>query len=92
MSLNNTTIKKLKKQAHTLNPVVLIGKQGLTDAVLNEINIALQAHELIKIRLPKITEQDQQDSINHITNTLQAEVIQVIGHIVVLFREKNKES
>ena len=92
MVLNNTIIKKLKKEAHNLNPVVLIGKQGLTDSVLNEIDVALQAHELIKIRLPKITKQDQQSSIKHIANTLDAEHIQTVGHVVVLFRKKNKES
>lgn len=92
MSLNNKNKKNFKRQAHTLSPVVLIGKHGVTDAVINEIDLALQAHELIKIRLPKITTQEQQESINSIITALNAELIQVIGHIVVLFRKKIDKS
>jgi RNA-binding protein len=46
--------KQLKMQAHDLKPVVIIGQAGLTDAVLTEIDIALDYHELIKVKIRNI--------------------------------------
>ena len=43
--------KKFRAQAHALKPVILIGQSGLTDAVVNEIQLALDTHELIKIKI-----------------------------------------
>ena len=50
-NLSNVEKKALRKKAHSLKPVVMIGQHGLTDAVLAEVDIALNAHELIKIRI-----------------------------------------
>ena len=49
--LSNIKKKELRKKAYSLKPFVMIGQHGFTDAVLSEINIALNAHELIKIRI-----------------------------------------
>ena len=53
MKKNLSYIKKkeLRKRAYSLKPFVIIGQHGLTDSVLAEINVALNAHELIKIRI-----------------------------------------
>jgi len=50
-NLSNAEKKELRKKAHALKPVVMIGQHGLTDAVLAEIDLALNAHELIKVRV-----------------------------------------
>ena len=47
----NQDIKQLKAQSHSLKPVVIIGNNGLTEAVHQEIECALEAHELIKIKM-----------------------------------------
>ena len=88
--MNSIEKKKLKAQAHTLNPVVIIGQAGLTAAVTNEINIALDAHELIKVRIR--AERDERNAIKtQICSETKAEQIQSIGQIVVLYRKNPKK-
>jgi len=84
--------KKLKAQAHPLNPVVMIGQAGLTPAVIKEINMALDAHELIKIKIR--AERDERELIrDQICAETQAELLQSIGQIAVFFRKNlNKKN
>ena len=88
--MNPIEKKKLKAQAHPLSPVVMIGQAGLTPAVINEINLALDAHELIKIKIR--AERNERGTIKEqICNETQAELIQSIGQIAVFFRKKPKK-
>ena len=48
--ISNLKRKELKKKSYLLKPIIMIGQNGLTDAVINEIDVALNAHELIKVR------------------------------------------
>lgn len=77
----------LKQQAHKLNPVVMIGNKGLTDNVLEEIDQALRAHELIKVRVNLKEREERQQVVSQITETVAAEKVQVIGHILILWRQ-----
>jgi len=82
--------KKLKAQAHPLNPVVMIGQAGLTPAVIKEINIALDTHELIKVKIR--AERDERSVIrDQICEETQSELIQSIGQIAVIFRKNPKK-
>ncbi len=84
--MNSIEKKKLKAQAHTLNPVVMIGHAGLTDAVIKETNVALDVHELIKIRIR--AERDERREISEqLCAATAAELIQSIGQIIVLYRK-----
>ena len=51
INLSNIEKKALRKKAYSLKPVVMIGQKGLTDTVLVEVDIALKAHKLIKVRI-----------------------------------------
>jgi putative YhbY family RNA-binding protein len=76
----------LRSQAHALKPVVLIGAEGLTDAVLAEIEVHLAAHELIKIRVFG-DERDARLAIyESICDTLGAAPIQHIGKLLVIWK------
>lgn len=76
----------LRSQAHALKPVVLIGAEGLTDAVLAEIQVHLDAHELIKIRVFG-DERDERIAIyDTICDTLDAAPIQHIGKLLVVWK------
>jgi RNA-binding protein len=78
--------KKLKATAHSLNPVVMVGQAGLTEAVLLEIGVALDCHELIKVRIR--AERDERKAMNEkICVATGAELIQAIGQIAVLYRK-----
>jgi len=82
--------KKLKAQAHLLKPVVMIGHSGLTPAVMKEINLALDTHELIKIKIR--AERDDRSVIRtQICAETTAELIQSIGQVAVFFRKNPKK-
>jgi len=77
--------KKLRATAHTLKPVVSIGQSGLTASVLAEIELALNCHELIKVKIR--AERDSRKLISEqIHSDTGAEIIQIIGQIVVIHR------
>ncbi len=81
------TKKQLKAKAHHLNPVVLTGAQGLTPSVHQEIEVALEAHELIKIRVNAGDRKERDAMIDTIIEEHNAELIQKIGHTITIYRE-----
>jgi RNA-binding protein len=79
--------KVLKGRAHKLEPVVQIGARGLTLDVLGEIERALQAHELIKVRAAGL-ERDERDVIlKDILSRTGAEQVQQVGKVFVIYRK-----
>jgi putative YhbY family RNA-binding protein len=83
--------RAMRARAHQLHPVVSISQKGLTEAVLAEIDIALHAHELIKIRVYG-AERDQRNALlTAICEHSGAEPVQQIGHILVIFRKRPEE-
>lgn len=83
--MNSADKKKLRAQAHGLKPVIMIGQAGLTAAVLAEIELALDSHELIKVRIRAEREDRKQISEKICTDT-GAALIQTIGQIAVIYR------
>ncbi len=75
---------------HDLKPVVMLGQKGLTEAVLNELDIALGHHELIKIKLSVDDRDMRKQLIDQICLQSQAEPVQTIGKTVSIYRP-NKE-
>lgn len=89
LTLSPAERRALRSQAHPLKPVVLIGADGLTDAVLNEISVHLDAHELIKIRVFG-DDRDERASIHDtICERLSAAPIQHIGKLLVIWRPRS---
>ena len=83
--MNSADKKKLRAEAHTLKPIVMIGQSGLTAAVLAEIELALDSHELIKVKIR--AERDDRKLISEkICTGTGAELIQTIGQIAVIYR------
>lgn len=87
--LDKDTKKELKKSAHHLKPTILIGQKGLTEAVLGETDITLNAHECIKIKISGWEKEDRLAIIEQICSTLHAELIQTIGYNFVIYRKRN---
>jgi len=84
--VNSARKKQLKAQAHSLKPVIIVGQSGLTESVLNEIEITLDTHELIKIKIR--AEKLQRNKIrDQIVTDTQSELIQTIGQIIVVYRK-----
>ncbi len=83
--------RSLASQAHHLSPVVLLGSNGLTPAVMQEIDRALTSHELIKIRLTGAERDDRKGLAAQITDTLSCAAVQQIGLVLVLYRQRPPE-
>ena len=84
--LSSVQKKALRKKGYSLKPVVMIGQHGLTDAVLAEVDIALNAHELIKIRIRGADKNKRIEQCAQIENQLNAKMVHQIGGITVLYR------
>ncbi|MEM5342378.1 YhbY family RNA-binding protein [Paraburkholderia azotifigens] len=76
----------LRSQAHALKPVVIIGAEGLTDAVLAEIKVHLKAHQLIKIRVFGDEREERIAIYEEICDRLSAAPIQHIGKLLVIWK------
>ena len=81
--------KALKARAHKLNPIVTVGGKGLTDAVIAEIDFALKAHELIKVRAPSLDRHAREVAFQALCERIGAEGVQHIGKIFVLYRKRD---
>jgi len=84
--------KILKARAHNLEPVVIIGGKGLTDEVVQEVDRALAAHELIKVRAPAIERAVREETMNMLCQRTGAVPVQIIGKVFVMFRKKNEQT
>ncbi|MCK4840460.1 MAG: ribosome assembly RNA-binding protein YhbY [Methylococcales bacterium] len=85
--MNSEKKKQFKAQAHLLKPVIIVGQAGLTESVLKEIEITLDTHELIKIKIRADKEHRNQICDQIITES-KAELIQSIGQVIVIYRKK----
>ena len=91
-NLSNIKKRELRKKAYSLKPFVMVGQHGLTDAVLAEIDVALNAHELIKIRIRGGDKNKRKEQCLQIEQQLNTEIIHQIGFITVLYRPKPSNS
>ena len=89
MILSAQQIHKLRQQAHALKPVVWLGLHGLSEKVLEEINIALDAHELIKVKLAGADRETRDNLAQQIVQSLSATLVQQIGQIAVFYRKND---
>ena len=89
--LTSAERKQLKTRAHPLDPVVMIGGKGLTDEVVKEIELALKARELIKVRAPSLDRRQREEAVKAIAERTGAEIVQTVGKVFVLYR-KNDEA
>lgn len=91
MFLSKNQLKHLKTLTHHLKPVISIGQNGVTDNVLNELEIALNHHELVKIKIAGEDRDTRQLIIQQLCEQTSAEKIQVIGKTLTLFRRNTKK-
>ncbi len=86
MQLNSKQIAYLRGLAHNLNPVVMIGNNGLTDAVLKEIDVSLNAHELIKVQVAGDDRELRKSLLTDIADKTSAIAVHHIGKQLVFYR------
>lgn len=97
MNKNETALSKaqrlaLKAQAHHLHPVVMIGQKGLSEAVIQETDTALRAHELIKVRVLGDDRHERVAMCDELCRATGAQLVQHIGKLLVLYRKNEEEN
>lgn len=88
--MDKSFIRALKARAHHLNPVILVGAKGLTEALLAETNQALITHELIKVKIHGQEREERASMAQSIAEALDAHLVQLIGTIAVFYRENEE--
>lgn len=92
MPLTPKQKQQLKGLAHSLKPVIIIGNQGFSKGVQNELERALHDHELIKVRIQHTDRQHRRQLAEEICRSHAAELVQIIGNISTLYRKNpNKD-
>ena len=86
MKLTNNQKKYLRSMANDLKPFVMIGQHGLSESVIAEIDSTMLKHELIKIKLRVEDRDEKQKIIEKILEFSHAEIVQVIGGVLVIYR------
>lgn len=90
MAVNDKQKRYLRGLAHDLKPVVMIGNKGLTENIINEVEIALERHELIKVRVSGAEKAEQKAMLNDIATQTNADIVVMIGHIGGLYRQSKE--
>jgi RNA-binding protein len=85
--LTNKQKSFLRGESNRLQPLVHIGKSGLTESIITQIEEALEAKELIKVTILQNCDQDKNEIAAKLEEQVGIEVVQVIGKIIVLYKE-----
>jgi len=89
--LTNQELRSLRGRGHQLKPIVLVGHEGITDAVLDAVDEALRAHELVKVKLLQSCVVDKDEAAQIFSKKLKAALVQRVGRTSLLWREKPEE-
>jgi RNA-binding protein len=88
MALTEKQRKHLRRLAHPLNPLVMLGNAGLTDAVVAELDRTLTDHELVKVSA-RVGERDERNqALDSLANRTGSEIVQRIGNVGVFYRRR----
>ena len=95
IDLENTVspsqLRELKEQSQLLKPVIIVGQQGLSDTVVQEIDNALRDHELVKIRIACDDSDARAKIAKNVCHITQAVLVQAIGRVVTIYRKNLEE-
>ena len=91
MALSSSQTRYLRGLAHALRPVVQLGGRGVTPALMQELGIALDHHELVKVRLAGSGRDQRRQQLEALLAGSGAELVQHVGHVASLYR-RNPEA
>lgn len=78
--------RHLRALGHSLKPIIQIGKKEIEEALINEVNAALEHHELIKVKLLESCTLDKHESSETLARACNAQVAQILGRTFLLYR------
>ena len=88
--LNSKQRAFLRARAHKMEPILQIGKGGISETVVKQVEDALEARELIKGKVLNNSEYSAQEAAEQLAETCSAEIVQVIGNKYVLYRQSQE--
>lgn len=91
MPLTGKQRRYLRAQAHSLPPVVQIGKEGVTDPVIAALDAALTTHELVKAKLVPGASEDRHDAGARLATATGSELVQVLGRVLLFYRRRAED-
>jgi len=80
----------LRAKAHSLQPIFQVGKGGVNDNMIKQIGEALEVRELIKVSVLQNCEEDRDTVAEELANGAKAELVQIIGNTIVLYKESKE--
>ncbi|MFB6469384.1 ribosome assembly RNA-binding protein YhbY [Cytobacillus sp. Hz8] len=80
----------LRSKAHHLDPIFQVGKGGVNENMIKQISDALEARELLKISILQNCDEDKDTVAMKLVNGTKAELVQIIGHTIVLYKESRE--
>lgn len=89
--LTKSQIKFLRGIGHNINPMLMIGQNGITESLMEELEKTLEHHEILKIKIAAGDREDRQEIIQHILQETGAALVQSIGKTCLIYR-KSEES
>lgn len=84
--LTTSQIKFLRGIAHGLNPVVIVGNNGVTESLMEELENSLSHHELLKVKIAIGEKEDRKEVVDYVLEQTGAQLVQSIGKVFVIFR------
>ncbi len=82
----------LRGLGNALDPVAQVGKDGLNENLITSVQLLLQARELVKIKVLKNCEMTAREIADNLSSMLNAEIVQVIGSIIILYKKSTKKN
>jgi RNA-binding protein len=90
MALSEKQKKHLRRLAHPMSPIVMLGNAGLTDGVVSELDRALTDHELVKVSA-RVGERTLRDAaLDEMATRTASELVQRVGHVGVFYRRRGE--
>lgn len=88
--LTNNQKKYLRGIAHGLNPMIMIGANGVTESLMAELESTLAHHEILKIKIASADRDERKEIIQHLVKETGALLVQTIGKICVIYRQNDE--
>jgi len=90
MKLTGKQIRYLRGLGHHLDPVIMLGKAGLSESIVDKTSEALDLHELIKVKVQDGCMLDRKVAADQLAKVTQAQLVQVLGRTFLLFRRSEE--
>jgi RNA-binding protein len=92
VALNGRQRRRLRALGHHLAPLVQVGQQGVTPGVVAALEVALEDHELVKVKISADAPEGRHEAADALAKATSADVAQVLGRTALLFRKRAKDS